>query len=317
MKTTKIWLLIATSLVLTGCILFAGTMLMFGWDFTKLSATKYETNTYEVSDVFDRISIDTGTADIMFALSDNEKCLVECHEEEKAKYSVSVEEGVLNIKLVYERAGYFGLNIGSPKITVYLPETKYASLIIDESTGNIYIPKDFSFNNVDISLSTGDVSFNASASETIKIKASTGDICVKNISAGTLGLSVSTGRVDVSSVTCEGDITVGVSTGKAYLTDITCKNVISSGRTGDISLKNVIAEKEFYIKRTTGKVSFDGADASEIFVKTTTGKVVGSLLTDKVFIANTASGSIDVPKSASGGRCEVNTTTGNIKLVIQ
>lgn len=230
-KKIKIWLLIAISLVLIGCILFVGVMSMLEWDFTKLSTTKYETNTYEVSDAFDGISIDTTTADIVFVLSDNGKCRVECHEEEKAKNSVTVEEGILNIKLVYERAGYFGLNIGSPKITVYLPKTEYTSLLIDESTGDIEIPKDFSFNNVDISLSTGDVNFNASASEMIKIKTSTGDIRVENISAGTLDLSVSTGKVTVSSVTCEGDITVGVSTGKAYLTDIACKNVISSGST--------------------------------------------------------------------------------------
>ena len=72
-----------------------------------LSTAKYETNTYEVSDAFDGISIDTDTADIVFAFSDNGKCRVECHEEEKAKNSVTVEEGTLTIKLLYERAGYF------------------------------------------------------------------------------------------------------------------------------------------------------------------------------------------------------------------
>lgn len=316
-KKTKIWLLIATSLVLIGCILFAGVMSMLEWDFTKLSTTKYETNTYEVSDAFDGISIDTTTADIVFVLSDNGKCRVECHEEEKAKNSVTVEEGILNIKLVYERAGYFGLNIGSPKITVYLPKTEYTSLLIDESTGDIEIPKDFSFNNVDISLSTGDVNFNASASEMIKIKTSTGDIRVENISAGTLDLSVSTGKVTVSSVTCEGDITVGVSTGKAYLTDIACKNVISSGSTGDISLDNVIAAKKFYIERSTGDVRFENSDATEIFVETGTGYVTGTLLTDKVFIIQTDTGNVDVPKNVDGGRCEIITNTGDIKITIK
>lgn len=316
-KKTKIWLFIATSLVVIGCILFVGVMSTLEWDFTKLSTTKYETNTYEVNDAFDGISIDTDTADIVFAFSENEKCSVECHEEEKAKHSVAVEEGILNIKLVYERAGYFGLNIGSPKITVYLPKTTYTSLLIDENTGNIEIPKDFSFNNVDISLSTGDVNYYASSSETIKIKTSTGDICVENISVGTLDLSVSTGKVTVSSVTCEGDIAVGVSTGETYLSNIVCKNVISNGSTGDISLDNVIAAEKFSIERSTGDVRFENSDASEIFVETDTGYVTGTLLTDKVFIIQTDTGNVDVPKTVSGGRCEIVTDTGDIKIAIK
>lgn len=315
-KKTKIWLLIATSLVLIGCILFAGVMTTLKWDFMELATANYETNTYEISESFDSISMNTDTADITFALSDDGKCRVECHEEENAKNSVTVEEGILNIRLIHERVGYFGLNIGSPKITIYLPETEYTSLFIDESTGDIEIPKDFSFNNVDISLSTGDVNFNASASEMIKIKTSTGDIRVENISGGTLDLSVSTGKVTVSSVTCEGDITVGVSTGKTYLTDTRCKNVISSGRTGDISLDNVIAAEKFSIERSTGDVKFDVSDATEIFVKTDTGDVIGSLLTDKVFITQTDTGNVDVPKTVDGGRCEVNTNTGDIEITV-
>ena len=322
MKTrTKVWLIIAASLVLIGCILFAGLMTTLKWDFMKLATVKYETNTYEIGEAFDGISMNTNTADIEFMLSDDENCRVECHEEANAKHSVTVEDGTLTVELIDERsvygfAGYIGLNFGSPKITVYLPKTEYTSLLIDESTGDIEISKDFNFSNIDISLSTGDVNFNASASETIKIKTSTGNIRVENITAGALDLSVSTGKVTVSGVTCEGDVTIGVSTGKTYLTDIACKSIISSGRTGDIYLNDVIATEKFSIERSTGDVKFDGSDASEIFVETSTGDVKGSLLTDKVFIVKTGTGYIDVPKSVDGGRCEITTKTGDIVLKI-
>ena len=104
---TKVWLIIAASLVLLGCLLFAGVMTTLGWDFLKLSTAKYETNTYEISETFDSISMNTDTADIAFVLSNDGNCRVECHEEEKAKHSVTVEEGTLTIKLFYGRAGYF------------------------------------------------------------------------------------------------------------------------------------------------------------------------------------------------------------------
>ncbi len=319
---TKVWLMIAASLVLIGCILFASVMSMLRWDFMKLSTVKYETNTYEISEAFDGISMDTDTADIVFVFSDDGKCRVVCHEEENAKHSVTVEDGTLTVELidegsVYALIGNIGLNFGSPKITVHLPKAEYASLLIHEDTGDIEIPKDFVFKDVDISLSTGDVGFCASASEMIKIKTSTGDIRVENSSAGALDLSVSTGKATVSGVTCEGDVTVGVSTGKAYLTDIKCQNVISSGSTGGISLKNVIAAEKFSIKRSTGDIRFDSADAAEIFVKTDTGDITGSLLSEKVFVVETDTGRIDVPKTVTGGRCEITTNTGDIRIKVQ
>lgn len=318
-KATKMWLITAASLVLIGGILFAGVMSTVGWNFSKFSTVRYETNMHETVEPFDDISLTTDTADIVFALSDDGKCRVECYEEENAKHSVTVEEDTLVIKVISTKSwyDYIGFHFGSPKITVYLPKIEYNALSIHESTGNVEIPKDFAFANANISLSTGNVDFCASASETIKIKTSTGDICVENISAGSVDLTVSTGKVTVSGVSCEGDITVGVSTGKASLTDISCKSVISSGTTGSISLNHVIAANKFSIERSTGDVKFSRCDAAELYVKTNTGDVTGSLLTDKVFITDTDIGSVDVPKTAVGGRCEIKTSTGDIKIEIE
>ena len=116
---------------------------------------------------------------------------------------------------------------------------------------------------------------------------------------------------------CDGDVSVNVSTGKAYLTNIACKSVLSKGDTGDISLKNVIAAENFSIERTTGDVSFDGSDAAEIFVETDTGNVVGTLLSEKVFVVNTDTGKKEVPETLSGGRCKITTSTGNIRINLQ
>ena len=77
-KKTKIWLITAGSLVLIGCVVFVGIMAALKWDFAKLSTVKYETNTYETEKTFSDISIKTDTADIAFALSNDEKCRVEC-----------------------------------------------------------------------------------------------------------------------------------------------------------------------------------------------------------------------------------------------
>ena len=82
---TKIWLAIAAFLVITGMILITAAMRELQWDFTKLSTGKYEMNTYDVGNSFDRISVKTDTANIKFVLSNDGKCRIECYELEKTK----------------------------------------------------------------------------------------------------------------------------------------------------------------------------------------------------------------------------------------
>ena len=298
---TKVWLMIAAFLVLIGCILFAGVMWTLGWDFTKLATVQYETKTYEVSEAFDSISVNTDTADIVFAFSNDGKCKVVCYEEENAKHTVSVEDGTLAVALMDERSAadyirYVGINIGAPRITVYLPETQYTSLLIYGDTADAVIPKGFMFKDAAVSLRTGDVDFFASASEKLQIKTSTGDIRIEEIYAGELDLSVSTGEI--------------------YLTDVTCSSIVSQGSTGDISLDHVIATGKISIQRSTGDIRLDGTDAAEIFVQTDTGDVTGTLLTEKVFAAKTDTGDVDVPKTATGGKCEIITNTGDIQIKV-
>lgn len=319
-KQTKIWMTIATFLIAFGLIMFTTVMAMHDWDFMKLNTVKYETNAYEIRDDFSNISLNTETADILFMPSDDGRCRVVCYEVQNEKHSASVQDDTLSINVHDERKWYeyIGIiRIGTPKITIYLPKSEYASLFIKESIGDIDIPSDFTFQNIDISSSTGDVTSFASASELMKVKTSTGNIRVEHISFHTLDLSASTGKVTISDSTGEGDIKIHVATSETDITNVQCENLISSGSTGDISLKNVIAKAKFSIERSTGDVDFDGCDAAEMFIKTDTGDVTGSLLSEKIFITQTDIGTIDIPKTTTGGTCEINTNTGDIRVDIR
>lgn len=319
MKRKKSLVIAALLVLLLGCILFGGVMHMFQWDFSKLSTISYEINEYTINEKYKDITIDTDTADIVFLPAENENTAVVCNEEKNAKHSVAVQDGALTIRLEDERKWFehIGISFRDPKITVYVPAGEYGALSIKNDTGDVEIPKELTFASVDIAGSTGNVANYASATDTVKIKTSTGDIRVENISAGALELSVSTGRVSVRNVTCQGDVQICVTTGRTGLTDLRCKNLISHGDTGDISLTNVIAEEKCSIERSTGDVHFEGCDAAEITVKTDTGHVKGSLLSEKVFFAQTDTGKIDVPKTTAGGKCEITTDTGNIQIDIE
>ena len=294
-KSAKKWLIAAASLVTIGVIMFAVVMTAYHWDFSRLSTDQYETNTYKISEEFSDIKLNTEVADILFAVSDDGTCRIVCYEEENMNHSVSVRDGALTVSAADDRAWYehIGISAHSPKVTLYLPKTEYASIIIKASTGDIEIPNEIKVDSADISLSTG-------------------DIRVNNMAVDTLDLSSSTGKIIVSNVTCTGDMKVSTTTGDVNVKNVTCQNLLSTGSTSDISLKNVIAAEMLSIERSTGDVVFDSSDSAEIFVKTSTGDVTGSLLTEKVFVAKTSTGNISVPKTTAGGKCEIITSTGNI-----
>ena len=295
----KIWLIVAAALVVLGLLTWAVVMSIFGWNFSKLDTAKYETNEYTVTEDFNDISIDTKTANIEFLLSDDDSCRVVCHEMVKAKHTVSVESGTLNIKLNDQRKWYNFLNIGfgSPKVTVYLPAGVYGALQINASTGDINISGEFGFKSIDISVSTG-------------------DIRVENLHCGSVVIAATTGKIDLSNLQIEGDLTVGVSTGDAVISSVVCNNFKSKGSTGNITLNSLIARGGMSVSRSTGDVKLNGCDASEIYITTATGSVKGSLLSEKVFIAKTNTGKVDVPKTISGGRCEITTSTGDIIITV-
>lgn len=318
-KRTGIWLIVAAVLVLGGGMVFGGAMMTLGWDFTKLSTDAFETAEYVIDEPYTHITIDTITADVELVPTQEAVGKVVCYEQKKMKHRVSVENGTLVVAVTDTRAWYehIGIHFRTPKITVTVPQGEYGALSIRSDTGNVVIPKECAFDSIDVAMSTGNIRNGASAAKRMKLKTTTGSIRVDNVTAGALELTASTGGISVSQVRCAGDVTVRVSTGKTTLEQVTCQNLTTSGNTGSVTLSQVVAEGLLSVKRSTGRVTFAGADAAEIFVETDTGDVRGTLLSDKVFITQTDTGRIDVPKTTTGGKCEIHTATGDISLSIE
>lgn len=315
-KTTKIWLITAVALVALGVILFAGVMAKHDWDFTKLSTVTYITNTYETNGEFDKISINVDTTEIEFVPTEDESCSIVCFEAEKVRHSATVQNGTLVIDTIDTRKwyDYICISLGTPKMTVYLPQNEYASLFIETDTGDINIPKDFTFEKIEIDGDTSDVDCFASVSNILEIELSTGDINVDGITAGQISLTTTTGEITVNDVTTKNDIDIETDTGTVRLTDVSCADFVAEGDTGTITLKNVVATGSFSVESDTGDVRFENSDATQISVKTSTGDVTGTLLSEKVFITETSTGRISVPKATSGGKCEITTSTGDIEI---
>lgn len=318
-KKTKAWLLTAGALILLGILIFVGVMTVLKWDFSRLSTVKYETVTHGVEDAVKSVVIRTNVAGIRILPAEGEACSVVCHEQKKVTHAVTAENGTLTVSVTDTRKWYdhIGLNFGKPTVTVYLPAGEYAALTVTSKTGDVEIAKEFTFDSINIEEKTGDITCLASAKGAIEIETTTGDILVENTQAGALSLSVSTGRITLRDMRCEGDVSIAVSTGEATVSDLACESFSSTGNTGDLSLVNVLAKDMLSAQRSTGDVTLDGCDAGELSIKTSTGNVRGTLLSDKVFLVSTDTGKKDVPATTAGGRCEIVTDTGDIKIRIK
>ena len=278
MKKTVIAILIAVLVVAIGAgLCFAGLSAVH-FDFQKLDRTEYMTNTYSLGPV-EVLDIQCGTADVELVAEGETDCKVVCFENEREKFDVTADQGRLVIRPRGKGSGWslFSFAFKSPKITVYLPAGAYELLKAQLETGDITADKALSFDRVEVGMETGDLVLNGVQARQIKAHGSTGDIRLADMAPETVDVSVSTGRIELVNVVCSGDL-------------------MAKSATGDIRLTDV--------------------DGANLFLSATTGDITGTIRTDKVFTAHASTGKVRVPATTAGGRCEVETSTGDIRLSI-
>lgn len=313
----KAFIIIAIILVVLGSAIFFAAFASAGFNYQVLGTSKLETRTVSVGEDFENIRIDENTADIAFAPSEDGTCSVVCRESEKTTRTIAAENGTLSI-VSAEQNGWknlFNLSFENESVTVYLPKDAYETLVIETHTGNVDLPKEFRFNSVSVTGSTGDVRCAASAADLMAIRVDTGEISLDGVSANAIECTVTTGMIRMQSVTCRSYVSIGVSTGRTILENLDCRELRSEGSTGEIRLSGVTAET-FLIERSTGDVTLENSDAEEIRIQTSTGDITGTLRTGKTFVTKTTTGDVSVPEGGSGGRCDITTTTGDIRIRI-
>lgn len=279
-KSKKIAILLSAVLITVGVIISFSAFAVMDFNFKKLDTTELVTNTYTVRETFDNIHVEDGEANIRFLPSKDETCTVVCKESASITHNVAVTNGTLTITQTDESKWYehIGIFFEPMETQIYLPKTEYKKLSVSNIIGNIEVPVDFSFKQAQINNSSGNTVFAAD---------------VKN---------------DLSLLSVSGNIKI---------TNIKCKNIDVKNSTGKTVLQNTVATDNIQIKSVTGDVKLQKSDAGNLNIETSTGSVRGSLLTDKIFSANSSTGDVDVPQSGKGGICKVHTSTGDIKLTVE
>ena len=225
--------------------------------------------------------------------------VVELFKNEQVR-SFTVEDGTLYIINDSNRKWYdhIGIQIGSPKITVRLPQKQYAALTVKAATGNVSAEGGLRVGAVEMRLTTGSIS-------------------LTDLNASSLLLQTNTGKVDLSRVTCTETVGTVVGTGTIHGKDITCRELVATGGTGDIILVNVLAGMRLTVTGGTSDVEFIACDARDINVSTATGNVQGTLRSGKTFDAESGTGKVRVPANGGSGSCYIRSKTGDIHITVE
>jgi len=279
MKTA---LIIATVFVVVGLVMSVVCFAVMGFDFKELNMMKPVTNDHTVKEEFSSIEITAVEAELRIILSDEEFCRVVCNEDENRPHTVTVENGVLKIerqeKLPLLKR-LLRLSWGKQDITLYLPKKEYASLRAQTVSGNISVDPDFVF---------------------------MGDFDAKTVS----------GNITVPRLNCKSFSAETVS-GNITVTTLNCASFDAETVSGESRFSSVCCTGEFEASSVSGNIKLDRCDATTLDLEAVSGNVSGTLLSPKSFVTDTTSGKVTVPKDSAGGRCKIETTSGNISFSIE
>ncbi len=315
----KTLLMVAGILTIAGLGIFITVWAVNDFEIDKINTYEYTTNTYQIEEEFTDVAIDVEISNISLIKAEEDQVKIVCNESKRTKYNISVANNTLMIetKNSYKWSSFF--NFGAwkkEKLELYLPENLYNKLEVKNDMGNVVVNKEIKFKEIKVESSTGNLELYASINK-IVVEMDTGNIKINDVNASTIDLKTSTGIHTLTNVTASSNIYLKTDTGPINLTGVRAVNLRINVETGRVKLNDVIASGRLDVTTSTGSVTLTDCDAGEIYIKTSTGTVNGTLLSPKTFYATSEFGRINVPKTTTGGRCEIETSTGSIKIEIK
>ena len=233
-----------------------------------------------VSESFDSVVIDTKDCDVKFMLYNGDvDGQINFLQTEAVTHSVQIEDGTLKIEMIDNRkwtdhirvSGLYG-QTEKMEMTVYLPNTHYASIQVTTDTGDVKIPGVLAAEELLLRSDTGDVWLEGGPIEKLDCMVSTGDITVRGGAGMKMTLRTDTGKLDVTDLTAE-ELHLGISTGKTEVENVIATVFTVNGETGDVEVENVQALDYLQVFTDTGDIEIENSDAPDINIESSTGDI--------------------------------------------
>lgn len=325
--------LIVVGAVLAGCGLWG---LDGAWDLLTDSGTLI-TIQETIPGEFTSIDIDVLQTDVELLPSPDGTCYYVAETYDNMICSCTVENGTLRIIQEDNRDPheYIGIHWEETSLKLYLPEDTYETLTADGTTSDLRISANFRFGDVAVTTTTGDIAFYGQVDGNLSLTCTTGNIRLKDVSARDITAAVGTGDVVLEQISCDS-LSVSTTTGRCHATDIivenklsatsgtgkkdlanvTCGSLVMESTTGSNELTNVTVSGDARLESNTGDWELDGFDAANIHIQASTGDVEATLRSEMIIYTDTNTGRVEVPRTTSGGICEISTNTGDIEIEI-
>ncbi len=321
-KSLLILIIIASALTLVGLIFMGISFALGGLKFKNvnlLGEYNIAPNEHLVFVEFDSIEISSMSETVVILPSTDGKTKIVADETKNMYSTVEITGNTLKVRYVDARMWFerMGVQVDIPTLTLYLPEGSYKALKVSTQSAKIKCDTELlSFENAELSASSGAIEFSANVTKTLSAKTSSGKIELAGMKPSALTVQASSGKLELCDIVCD-TLVLKTSSGKAELENIRLTTLTAQAHSGAVELENVVAAGSIKIDTSSGNIDLDRCDANELSLSASSGRIRGTLLSGKIFNIESNSGNIICPPSTNdGGICTASTSSGNIVIEI-
>jgi DUF4097 and DUF4098 domain-containing protein YvlB len=262
-KGLTITLIVLLSILLAGVVgvmifLFKGDY-NFNFDFA-FGESKTLVEEKEIVNI-KKLNIEANRADVIIEPKEEQTFIkVELYSDHVEEYEITEKED--EIKVVLKDENFVGFNTKGSRVKIYVPTVYDKDIKVVNKTGDIKVGK-LSKSNIDISLTTGDITINEA--KDIIASLTTGDVEITSANKATI--TGTTGDIDVDDINI---IKVKLTTGDITLGDVN-ESLDLQSTTGDIEINTTNLTANSSIKSGTGDVKIRKTSNCYVDAKTKIG----------------------------------------------
>ena len=311
LRLTKILLIAGGAIFALGVVVTVGGALAMRSSMAKKAESGnvgFEKKEEVITDDFDSIKICEISHDIKIVESDSDEVKVEYYDSEKYVHDIDVKGDTLTIGVnsytdgtpwwewvTFDMDWIYGETTGDYQLTVYLPEGEYGSLELDNVSSNMIVPEGYTFDDLTVNTTSGDIAAECSVTGSVKISTVSGEVKLANGTPSDVDINTTSGNADLNDMTVAGLINI-------------------STISGEITLTNVVTD-DVDINTTSGEIIFNDLTTGTANIDTTSGDVSGTIAGDHEYDTSTVSGDIDLPSNINGEpKIDISTVSGDISL---
>lgn len=336
-KNTKTTLIVALSLFGAGVLIWLCVSLGVGFDYSKLSGgflrSTDGTITNETSTEPEHIEkdIDEKGQDIVFDLSSasvtvepsaDGKIHLTYDNTEDCYFEFKESDDSITLKQKQEGGYFFGFmfinDAPQTEVVLSLPAGREGLLSIDGVSGSILISGLDIKDSSKIYSVSGKISIENCKTDTLETGTTSGDVQLASVDTESLKATTVSGSISLSDISNSIPVTLASTSGEVYAENVKVKDFSVNTVSGGLTLRNVSGKKAD-LSSTSGSVTLDSADFSEIKFGTVSGDIRGTVAgssEDYTVYTETLSGSNNLSDFRGSGTrtIDLSSTSGSFDI---